>query len=244
MSTRRQHPRPGSIPHFCLLARPYRWLEYLSFGHALERCRFTFLHTMAGQKRALVLGDGDGRFTAQLLAQSPDSRVHAVDCSAGMLAALYRRAKKVNATDRLTLEQADLREWNVPRSASLNPPFDLITTHFFLDCLTTAEVARLAQRVSALSGPGAFWTISEFAVPSGSWMRPVAAAVVFVLYRVFRLLTALGPQQLPDHASALQSAGWRRVQRCEYLRGLLMSELWQQSAATPAGTENAITQPS
>ena len=44
--------------NFDRLARPYRWLEYATFGRTLERCRFHFLPALTSARRALVLGDG------------------------------------------------------------------------------------------------------------------------------------------------------------------------------------------
>ena len=59
--------------NFDLIARPYRWLEYLTFGPALARCRNHFLPQLTDRRAALVLGDGDGRFLARLLAPTPAS---------------------------------------------------------------------------------------------------------------------------------------------------------------------------
>ena len=64
-------------PDFNRIARPYRWLEYLSFGPLLERCRFHRLPQMVDAKRALVLGDGDGRFLARLLRKNPQIQADA-----------------------------------------------------------------------------------------------------------------------------------------------------------------------
>lgn len=220
----------GTAPNFNRLAAPYRWMEYLSFGPALERCRFHFLSRLAHCRSGLVLGDGDGRFTARLLAAYPNLRIHAIDGSPAMLAALRRRVATVAATSRLTTETTDLRLWSAP-SAPTNPsqPFapDCIATHFFLDCLTTPEVARLARSLSALATPGCLWVVSEFAIPARGWMRPLAAALVAALYRAFGWLTGLQPQQLPDHLTALAASGWHCIQRHRHLGGLLVSELWQ-----------------
>ena len=232
-------PNPDSpnwnAPNFDRLARPYRWMEYLSFGRALERCRFHWLDRLRDRQQALVLGDGDGRFTARLLAVNPTLRVHALDGSRAMLAAMTRRAQRIAAAARLTTEQADLRLWPGPGAATLSGPIDLIATHFFLDCLTTDEVARLAQLLHAQAQPDALWVVSEFAIPARGWIRAPAAVLVSVLYRAFRLLTGLGPQQLPLYALALEQAGWRPYARHEHLRGLLVSELWRKERRRGTG---------
>ncbi len=74
-------------PRFDRVARLYRVLEYLSFGPMLERCRFHHLPALAAAdcSRALILGDGDGRFLARLLAACPELSAQAVDASPAML---------------------------------------------------------------------------------------------------------------------------------------------------------------
>ena len=58
------------------------------------------------------------------------------------------------------IHHADARTFHPP-----NPPYDLIVTHFFLDCLTTAEIQSLAATLRAARRPQALWLVSEFAVP-------------------------------------------------------------------------------
>jgi len=97
-------------PDFNPLAGPYRWMERLTFGPFLARCRFAFLDQAKSCRQALVLGDGDGRFTARLLRANPHIHIHAIDASSAMLKALTRRAGPHAA--RLRTHQADARDWD------------------------------------------------------------------------------------------------------------------------------------
>ena len=109
-------------PNFDPIARPYRWLEYLTFGPYLERCRFYFLDQLATHRRALVLGDGDGRFTANLLRTNPDVTIDAVDSSAAMLKLLANRVTLLSqsASERLKTIHADALAFTPE-----GPPYDL-----------------------------------------------------------------------------------------------------------------------
>jgi hypothetical protein len=207
-------------PDFDRLVRAYRWMEYLSFGPALMRTRIAFLAELAGCRDALIFGDGDGRFTARLLGTNPAIRIDAIDASAAMLRALVGHAGR-NAP-RVHTEAIDARAWQPTNTE----PYDLIISHFFLDCLTTAEIQSLAAKIRAASAPDAIWVISEFAVPRSGFGRVVAGAVVTALYFAFGLLTGLRIRNLPDHAGALTRAGFRLVARRTSLAGLLTSELW------------------
>jgi ubiquinone/menaquinone biosynthesis C-methylase UbiE len=211
--------RERRTPNFDRLAGVYRWMELVTFGPLLTRCREAFLADVISARRAVVLGDGDGRFTAELLRVNPQVQIEAVDASAAMLEALKRRAG-ANA-DRVSAYCADARDWR-PAEA----PVDLVATHFFLDCLTTEEIRALAKRVSGAMSPSAVWIVSEFAIPESWFGRWVAQHLVWLLYRAFGLLTGLEIRGLPEHRAALQGAGFTLAERRRWLRGLLVSEMW------------------
>src|SRR5262249_30449875 len=80
-----------ATPDFGRLARVYRWMEWFNFGPFLWRCRCAFLGMLGKRRAALVLGDGDGRFTARLLRESAHITIDAVDASEAMLSEMRRR---------------------------------------------------------------------------------------------------------------------------------------------------------
>lgn len=216
----RQNPGQGShTADFNRLARIYRWMEYATFGPWLWWCRCVFLAELGGCRRAAILGDGDGRFTAKLLAANPDLEIDAVDASEAMLRSLERRAGR--HADRLRTHCTDARDWQPGASG-----YDLIVTHFFLDCLTTAEVRALAAKMRNAAAPAARWLISEFAQPERGLGRAAGRSIVWLLYRAFGLLTGLEVRTLPDHRAALHDAGFAVERRRAWLGGLLVSELW------------------
>ncbi|HVC46716.1 MAG TPA: class I SAM-dependent methyltransferase [Terracidiphilus sp.] len=210
------NPPPNLNP----LARLYRWMEWFTFGPALGRCRRAFLPELLSSRRALALGDGDGRFTARLLRANPRVHIDAVDASSAMLRQLLRRAGP--HAPRVRTHCADARLWQ-PASQ----PYDLVFAHFFLDFLTPGEVLALARRLRPAVSPSALWAVSEFVVPPSLFGRLVARPVVAGLYRAFGLLTGLKVRRLPDHPRALAQAGFTLLGRRTFLRGLLVSELWQ-----------------
>jgi SAM-dependent methyltransferase len=223
--------KPKRAPNFNLLARPYRWFEYSTFGRALERSRSHFLsrsdHPLLDRRSALILGDGDGRFTALLLRTNPQIRVHALDVSPGMLSALQKST--AFASQRVTTAVADLRSW-YPSSAER---YDLVVTHFFLDCLTTAEAAKLINNIQPALEDNTLWLVSEFAIPPTSFGQFVARPLVAFLYLAFRLLTGLSTRKLPDYPQALRGARWSLLAEHTRLRGLLVSQIWQQRCPAP-----------
>ena len=130
-----------------------------------------------------------------------------------MLRRLKQRADR--RAGRVRPHLADARN-----SSSLPRKFDLIATHFFLDCLTTVEVESLAIRLrESITSDGA-WVVSEFAIPENWYGRLIARPVVTALYLAFGCLTGLAIRELPRHREALQRAGFILTGQRKRLSGL------------------------
>jgi len=208
----------STTPDFNRLARVYRWMEWLTFGPFLQRCRCAFLSRLGQRRNALVLGDGDGRFTACLMRSNIGVEVDAVDASEVMLHQLASRTP----AHRVRVDIGDARTFH-PRRRD----YDLIATHFFLDCFTDPEIENLACRLRHHVSPGVVWVISEFAIPSNFFGLAIAQPLISALYLAFGLLTNLRIRHLPNHRAALARSGWFLAHQEGSLAGLLVSEMWQ-----------------
>lgn len=206
------------------IARWYRLFEYLVFGRALACRRRQYIHETLQAKRVLILGDGDGRFAAELLKRTEDSQVVLVDSSPRMLALARQRIAK----DPLNLRRAQFRQADV-RHMQLDGRYDLIVSHFFLDCFAVTEVRQIAERMQQAATPEAKWLISEFGLPNRQPARSGAALLIKIMYFFFRLTTGLRVSQLPDYRAALSCSGFVTAERSSAAGGLLVSELWVRS---------------
>lgn len=213
-------------PNFDSLAHIYRWMEYFSFGPMLARCRFRFLDRCVAAHNALMLGDGDGRFTARLMAVNHTVRVEAIDCSSAMLRQLARGVRRnvFDAEARLETCQVDFTRF-VPHGT-----YDLIVSHFSLDCLTSQQIENLAERLRPHLAPNATWIISEFAIPQTSWRRIAGRLLVRTLYIAFRWMTQLRVRQIPDYSRILAGHGFQRREQACHLGGLLTAEVWERDS--------------
>lgn len=205
---------------FDRIARIYLWGEYVSFGKALERCRFYFLSEVSTAKKVLALGEGDGRFLAELLRKNPQPVADAVDVSEVMLSLLRDRAKEAGAEARLQTHLADVRDFE-PKDYG----YDLVVTHFFLDCLTENEIALLIQKIRPHLAEDCRWLVSDFAIPAKGWKKFLGRIVVSSLYLGFRVLTNLQIRRLPELPPIWQDAGYELQKRREFLGGLLYCEI-------------------
>jgi ubiquinone/menaquinone biosynthesis C-methylase UbiE len=209
------------------IAPVYRAAEYASFGGALQACRVMYLRNVAECRRALVCGDGDGRFLAELLRVNREVCVDYVDSSAGM-ARLARQKVESNgpeAISRTLFHVGDVRGFNLGDGAA----YDLITAHFFLDCFDDAEVTRVARKLASFAEPGATLLVSDFWIPPGGVARRFAAAIIRGLYFAFRVATGLRVTRLADYESALAQAGFRKQREELKLGGLLSASLWRKN---------------
>jgi SAM-dependent methyltransferase len=206
------------------IARYYESLEHLSFGKALEKRRFAFLAEASDSRRALLCGGGDGRFLARLLCENTRVEVDFVDLSPKMIELARRRVAGMGATfeRRVRFHTGDIRGCKLQTGN-----YDLIATHFFLDCFQEQELAEAVDYLAGCGTAGGKWILSEFREADGIAGRAWTRAVIRSLYLGFRVCTGLRVRRLPNYEAALTARGYQL--RCEQVTfgGLLGSSLWQ-----------------
>ena len=217
-----------SAPRFDRLAPLYATLEAVSFGGSLQWCRTALLADVADAQRALVLGEGDGRYLAAFLAANPVAKVTVIDGSAAMVALARRRAGA--AADRVTWHVADARHFDPP-----GPPYDLIVTNFFLDCFDAGELAALVAKLAGQLAPGGRWVVGDFRVPPGRLRGLLARGALTGMYAFFKLTTRLPAGRLVDPDPLLRAAGMTPVRERSRLGGFLAATLWRRPAPPAAG---------
>jgi ubiquinone/menaquinone biosynthesis C-methylase UbiE len=210
------------------LAPYYDALEHIAFGKKLERCRFAFLDYTKSSQCALLCGDGDGRFLANLLSSNPHVAVDFVDSSRKMLELADRRASSLGHKfrNRVQFYLADISDF-APRPSG----YDLVTTHFFLDCFDDSELPHLVRRIASWTTPDAQWLLSDFREADGTLPRLWTRAVIRSLYAAFRLTTRLQVTHLPNYRAALTNVGFIPRLEENSLAGLLHTSLWTPSAS-------------
>ncbi len=217
------------------LAPWYRPLETLAFGGALQRCRTALLPwALAGggapPRRALLLGEGDGRFGAALLARRPGLAVEVVDASAAML----RRARgRYPAGGNVRFHHAEARAWLRDRGEQVRRGtaggFDLVATLFFLDCFSDAELPGLLGEIAGVLTPDARWLVADFRQPPGrGFQARRARASLGVMYAFFRWTTGLRTRQLADFRPPLLARSFRCARAVGTAHGFLVAEGWRR----------------
>src|SRR5215207_7803568 len=171
-----------SVMTFDRLAPHYRWMEWILAGSKLQRCRTAFLPHIRPPRHALLLGEGNGRFLVELLRAHPRGRVLCVDASAPMLESARARLRPHRLSDdRVEFLHADLLKWPAPTES-----FDLLVSHFFLDCLRPEQLAQLVPRLAMACSPDARWLLADFCEPPAGAAKWRARFILRAMYLFFR----------------------------------------------------------
>ncbi len=209
---------------FDLVAPFYRLIETLVFGNRLQAARCAFVRQTRPARRALVVGDGDGRFLAELLRAQPALEVDYLDASARMLE--LARARVGNA--RAHFLHADIRTAELPAAH-----YDLIVTHFFLDCFAEKSLREVVEKLSAAATVDATWLIADFCRTSRWFGRFLLAA----MHLFFRAVAGIEARRLVDYEPLLRTAGFRLTNEAVSGHGLIRSQCWHRTESAHGQAE-------
>lgn len=210
---------------FDTLAPFYRWMEILTAGDKLQRCREVFLTGIEVPKQILIVGEGHGRSLVACRRQFPEAHITCVDSSREMLIQARKNLGRHGLTEKaVEFVQTDVMSWTPPPGR-----YDLLITHFFLDCFRPDQLEVLVPLLAHATAPRASWLIADFQVPPSGWRRLRSRIILGMLYRFFRATTHLSADRLVPADPFLTAAGFQLHDRQEREWGLLKSEWWQST---------------
>lgn len=197
----------------------YKWIERAVFGGKLQRARVALLSQLISEihdecdTRVLVVGDGDGRFCAELLKRTSRLRVDYVDCSEGMV----RLAKKsVGDSDRVAWCCEDLRSLD-------GAGYDAVVAHFLLDGFEGDERKAVLRGLLKKVKAGGVFHMSDFDPVAKVWGQTLVRAM-----QVFFAVSAGLPfvQVVRDDAEVEASGGIKMSEKC-WQKGWIYTQLWK-----------------
>ena len=207
---------------FDRIAPFYRCLETIAFGNALQRARVCWIDKIPSLKRALIVGAGNGRFLCELARVHPKIGIDCIDGSERMLQLARSRLSRhqPESLARVCFLHCDIRNWS-PKS-----PYDLIVTHFFLDCFPEQELKEIIEKLSGAAAPGARWLIADFTLPGQGFARLHARLWLWILYVFFRASTGIAADRIVDPAASFAKNGFVRSLTKSSRLGMLKSDLY------------------
>jgi spermidine synthase len=211
--------------NFDRVARSYRLLESVVFGGALQRARVRWLDELETPQRALVIGEGDGRFLSELVRHYPKLQIDCVEASAGMIELIKRRLRLARIqTPSVNFIQEDFRHWTPTGS------YDVLVTHFFLDCFDEKELEEIVPKIKAVLSPRGVWLLADFTIPRSGCRRVCAQLLISVMYAFFRAFAGLQTKRLIDPAAWLIASGLTCAGSELSLGKMVKSELWRKES--------------
>jgi hypothetical protein len=132
--------------------------------------------------------------------------------------------------------QKDIRAWTPPRA------YDLVVTHFVLDCFPVDELEQIVEKIAYAATPGGVWLVSDFVLPAKGWPRLGALFLLPVMYAFFRVVAGIRAMALVDPAPYLAKNGFVRHSRCSFYAGMVTADLWRLPAQA-TGPGRAPTPP-
>jgi ubiquinone/menaquinone biosynthesis C-methylase UbiE len=186
----------------------------------LQSARVVFLSEIDNPRRALIAGEGNGRFLEALLRRHPGVRVDCVDASRRMLELANAR---VQDDARVRFLHEDLKVWSPEENV-----YDLIVTDFFLDCFVEEEVALIVAKLARAATSDAVWLLSDFSIPPSGVAKLHARVWLSAMYRFFRLTTRIRARDLIDPSEFLRAHGFRLAAQKLSRFSLIKSELWRR----------------
>ena len=218
---------------FDLLAPHYRWMEAVLAGDKLQRCRVHWLDSVRHCRRALLVGEGNGRFLEVCAERLPNTHFTVVDASAKMLREAEERWRKAGGGNRATFVHAKLPALKLTQS------FDLIVTNCFFDCFNRDQLPIVIENIASCAMDDAIWLVTDFNVPQNGWPKWRAKAVLRLAYTFFRITTGISANEICSPDEFLRHCGFEMTQRIEADAGLIYTAMWQRTKNPNRATHTA-----
>lgn len=209
---------------FDSLAPHYRWMEWLLAGERLQRCRTEFLGQIEKPRQVLIVGEGNGRFLVECCRAFPSAQFTCVDASRGMLRVAQERVTRNIANP----PQIDFQHGNALEFTFEPERFDLIVTHFFLDCFSPEELRAVIKRLSLAARSRCEWLLADFRVPPRGAARLRALAVHRLMFLFFRWATDISSREVTSPNEMLMENGFVLERRKLSCWGSLHTDWWHR----------------
>jgi ubiquinone/menaquinone biosynthesis C-methylase UbiE len=173
---------------------------------------------LADARRVLTVGEGDGRFVAELVRRFPEIKVDCVEASAAMIARAQSRLPK---GANVTFRHANALKLDFPKGE-----YDAVVTCFFLDCFKSETLTELMPRMAGSLQPCGNWLVAEFGQPTRGLAAWHARAWLAAMYFFFHYATRLEARRLPDWEGEMARIGFACSERVTRRCGLMATSRW------------------
>jgi len=210
---------------FDVLAPYYGTLERIVFGSDLQRCRVACLSEIDTARRALIVGEGNGRFLCELLRMHPEIEIDCIDASQLMLQLARQRVDQElpGHVERVCFLHQDITSSALPKHQ-----YDLLVTHFLVDCFSELVLTGVIKRLARTATEDVTWLLADFCIPPKGMARLRAHGWLAAMYFFFRITARIEASELVDPTPIMQAEGFALTRQHLFRRGMLKSEIWRR----------------
>lgn len=192
----------------------------------MQRARVAHLSSVADARRVLIAGEGNGSFLAACARALPEASFTVIDESPAMLQRAAASWKKAGGDEgRVRFVCENLLTW-----APEEPGYDLIVTHFFLDCFPEETLRLITMKLASAATSNSRWLITDFCEPECGLARLRARVMLRGAYLLFRNLAGVQARQLVKPDAMLENVGFQLFSRVTSDWGMMHSDLWTRSS--------------
>ena len=211
------------MPGFDLIASTYDRLARLVYGQAIVKAQRAFLGEIPVGSRVLVIGGGTGWVLGEIMAHAHPAHICYVDASAKMIElaqtfSLQHIPPNTTGIDFLHGTEQSLGEF---------PPFDVIITFFFLDMFESKRLGEVMVGLKEKLKVEGKWLFADFQVPRNAF-RPIASAMIWGMYRFFRLIANIEAKRLPDFEGGFKRIGLVKQAEKHFFQGMITTKIYQE----------------
>jgi len=175
---------------------------------------------LADSQRVLTIGEGDGRFVAELVRRFPHIEV---DCLEGSAAMIARARARLPSAAKVNFYHVDALNWEYPVEI-----YDAVVTCFFLDCFNDKTLRKWMAKAIHCSKPAGKWLVAEFREGVGGLERLSSRFWLKVMYWFFGWTTGLEARQLPGWQGLLGELGYICFEKSETSNSMFHCSVWQR----------------
>lgn len=203
---------------FSRLASIYDFLGGIVFLGSLHRSQIHFLSRLQKIENVLIVGGGTGRFLVELLKLGKVEKLTYVDISAGMISQAKKKVQKIGALDKVDFICGGLD--SIP-----DKEYDLICTHYFLDCFEEVELSGIMKKFKKLLSKEGVWHFTDFYLDSSSSI--FRKCFVAFLYRFFKVFCGLKVKKLPNFKLLFLENGLQVEEEKYFFKCLLRTAIYR-----------------
>lgn len=196
---------------FDLLAPVYDKLARGVIGKGIVESQKHFLEKLPATGRVLMLGGGTGWLLPILATTRPQLSIDYVELSERMLQ--HARAQKSN--ERIRFIRGTQQD--IPTGK-----YDIVITNFYLDLFTDLTLSHVVQKIKSSMSPEAQWIVTDFVKT-----KRKHRAMLWIMYRFFRVVAGIEANTLPAWPDILAKAGARMEDEKIFSNGFIKTALFR-----------------